>query len=161
MALVTAVFAVLAIGWATGAPAQAAGFNSINVLGGHHCLDNATQDSAKLQMWNCTGGAEQKWLEEFNSRSFLYTFINQDTGRCMTAPSSGTGTVVMLTCNAAAANQQWNIFLSATLPAGQYEIWQNASSGFCLHTSSVGDGNLVDTAPCSTLSLNQRWHTQV
>lgn len=109
-ALVTAVLAMLALAWAGGSSAQAAGFTPINVWNSSHCLDNATENAAKLQMWSCTGGAEQKWLEGFNTQTSLFTFTNQNTGRCITAPASGTGTVTMAFCNAAAANQQWRVY---------------------------------------------------
>ncbi|MER5428501.1 ricin-type beta-trefoil lectin domain protein [Streptomyces sp. NPDC002588] len=163
VALVSAVFAVLAIGWAAGAPAQAVGFAPINVWNGNHCLDNATENASKLQMWNCTGGPEQRWLSVDNSQTSLFTFTNQNTGRCITAPSSGTGTVTMAVCDAAATNQQWRVFFADNPlgpPSGWYDVWQNASSGFCLYTTTVANGNLIRTAPCTAASLNQRWHLQ-
>ncbi|MFE9597331.1 RICIN domain-containing protein [Streptomyces hokutonensis] len=162
-ALVTAVLAILALAWAGGSPAQAAGFTPINVWNSSHCLDNATENAAKLQMWSCTGGAEQKWLEGFNTQTGLFTFTNQNTGRCITAPASGTGTVTMAFCNAAATNQQWRVYFADNPlgpPSGWYDVWQNVSSGYCLSTPSVGNGTLIQTTPCDPSDQYDRWHQQ-
>jgi hypothetical protein len=161
-ALLATAFAVLAISMA-GTPAQAAGFTPINVWNSSHCLDNATENAAKLHMWSCTGGSEQRWLEGFNTSTGLFTFTNQHTGRCITAPASGTGTVTMAFCNAAAANQQWRVLYAAnpsTPSAGWYQVWQNVSSGYCLNTPSVGNGTLVQTWPCDISDHYQKWHQQ-
>jgi hypothetical protein len=48
LALVTAGSAMLAVA-AAGAPAHASGFSPINVWNSSHCLDNATENNAKLQ----------------------------------------------------------------------------------------------------------------
>ncbi|MBD0742698.1 hypothetical protein BG418_14580 [Streptomyces sp. CBMA152] len=162
LALVTAVFAVLVIAM-TGAPAHADGFSPINVWNSSHCLDNATENAAKLQMWSCTGGSEQKWLEGFNTQTGLFTFTNQHTGRCITAPASGPGTVVMAFCNAADPTQQWNVFFADNPngpPSGWYDVWQNASSGLCLSTPSVRNGTLLQTTPCDPSDQYDRWHQQ-
>lgn len=161
-ALLTAVLALLALSMAS-APAQAAGFTPINVWNSSHCLDNATENAAKLHMWSCTGGSEQRWLQGANTTTQMFTFTNQHTGRCITAPASGTGTVVMGVCNAGATTQQWRALYVAnpTSPsAGWYVIWQNRSSGYCLSTPSVGNGTLVQTWPCDIDDHYQKWHQQ-
>src|SRR5664279_736524 len=152
-ALVTAVLAMLAIAVAAGAPAQAAGFSPINVWNSSHCLDNATEDDAKLQMWRCTGGSEQKWLEGFNSQTDTFSFTNQHTGRCITELAWGAGTVTIEPCDAAATatTQQWRVFFAdnpVNPPAGWYDVWQNVSSGRCLSTNSVRNGTVLETTPC-------------
>jgi hypothetical protein len=161
-ALVTAVLPMLAI-TVVGTPAQAQGFSPINVWNSSHCLDNATENASKLQMWSCTGGSEQKWLEGFNSQTGLYTFFNQHTGRCIAAPASGDGTVTMEFCDAAATNQQWNVYFADNPlgpPSGWYQVWQNAASGLCLATSSVRNGTLPQTLPCDPSDQYFRWHQQ-
>ncbi|MET7298528.1 ricin-type beta-trefoil lectin domain protein [Embleya sp. NPDC005575] len=161
-ALVTAVSAMLAVTVA-GSPAQAAGFSPINVWNSSHCLDNATENAAKLQMWSCSGASEQKWLEGFNTQTGLFTFTNQRTGRCITAPASGAGTVTMAFCNAAATTQQWRVYYAdnpSGPPSGWYDVWQNVSSGLCLSTPSVANGTLVKTTPCDPSDLYDRWHQQ-
>jgi hypothetical protein len=162
LALVTAALAMLAIAVA-GAPAQAAGFTPINVWNSSHCLDNATENAAKLQMWSCTGGSEQRWLEGFNTQTGLFTFTNSNTGRCITAPASGAGTVTVQFCDAAATTQQWRVFFADNPlgpPSGWYDVWQNVSSGLCLSTPSVRNGTLVQTTPCDPSDQYDRWHQQ-
>ncbi|WP_234386083.1 RICIN domain-containing protein [Streptomyces sp. ERV7] len=162
LGLVTAVSAVLVTGL-TGPPAQAVGFTRINVWNSTHCLDNATQNAAKLQMWSCGSGSEQKWLEGFNTQTALFTFTNQRTGRCITAPAWGPGTVTVQFCNAADPTQQWRVFAADNPngpPSGWYDVWQNASSGYCLSTPSVGNGTLVQTTVCDPSDQYDRWHTQ-
>ncbi|TDU01680.1 ricin-type beta-trefoil lectin protein [Streptomyces sp. 846.5] len=162
LALGTAVPALLAVVLA-GPPAQAAGFTPINIWNSSHCLDNATENASKLQMWNCTGGSEQRWLEGFNTQTGLFTFTNQHTGLCITAPAWGTGTATMQFCDAGAANQQWSVFAAdnpVNPSAGWYDVWQNASSGYCLTTPSVGNGTLVQTTACDPADHYDRWHQQ-
>ncbi|MGH4031735.1 hypothetical protein ACQB60_22695 [Actinomycetota bacterium Odt1-20B] len=84
-ALVAALLAVLAMAMAS-APAQAAGFTPINVGKSSHCLDNATENASKLDF-----------------QAGLFTFTNARTGRCITAPASGAGTVTVQFCDASAA----------------------------------------------------------
>ncbi|MFF0744774.1 RICIN domain-containing protein [Streptomyces sp. NPDC004111] len=160
--LVGTAFTVLAVA-VTGAPAQAAGFTPINIWNSTHCLDNATQNASKLQMWSCSGASEQKWLDGFNTQTGLFTFTNQRTGRCITAPASGAGTVTVQFCNAAAATQQWRVFFADNPngpPSGWYDVWQNVASGLCLSTPSVGNGTLVQTTSCDPSDLYDRWHKQ-
>ncbi|MEU4345951.1 ricin-type beta-trefoil lectin domain protein [Streptomyces sp. NPDC023838] len=162
LALVTAGLAVLAIG-VTGTPAQAAGFTPINVWNSSHCLDNATQNASRLQMWSCSGATEQKWLEGFNTQTSLFTFTNQRTGLCITAPAWGPGTATMAFCNAADPSQQWRVFYADNPngpPSGWYDVWQNVSSGYCLSTPSVGNGTLVQTITCDASVRYERWHQQ-
>ncbi|WP_329463609.1 RICIN domain-containing protein [Streptomyces sp. NBC_01431] len=162
IAFVTAVLAILAIA-ATGSPAQAAGFSPINVWNSGHCLDNATENAARLQMWSCTGGSEQKWLEGFNTKTGLFTFTNQHTGGCITAPASGSGTVTVAFCDAAATTQQWRVYFADNPngpPSGWYDVWQNVSSGLCLSTPSVGNGTLLQTTQCDPSRQYDRWHQQ-
>ena len=161
-ALVSAVLAVLAISAAT-SPAQADSYSNINVWNSSHCLDNATENAAKLQMWSCSGGSEQRWLEGYNTQTGSFTFTNQRTGRCVTAPAWGSGTVTMQFCDGAATTQQWRVYFADNPfgpPSGWYDVWQNVSSGLCLSTPSVGNGTLVQTTPCDPSDLYDRWHQQ-
>ena len=162
LALLTTALAMLAVA-VGGTPAHAAGFTRINVWNSSHCLDNATENASKLQMWSCGSGSEQKWLEGFNTQTGLFTFTNSHTGRCITAPAAGSGTVTVEFCNAAATTQQWRVFFAdnpVSPPAGWYDVWQNVSSGLCLSTPSVGNGTLVRTIDCDSSVLYERWHQQ-
>lgn len=161
LALFTGVLAMLVIA-VIGTPAQAAGFSPINVWNSTHCLDNATENSAKLHMV-VLGGSEQKWLEGFNTQTGLFTFTNQRTGRCITAPAWGSGTVTVEFCNAAAPTQQWRVFFADNPngpPSGWYDVWQNVSSGLCLSTPSVRNGTLLQATACDPSNQYYRWHQQ-
>ncbi|GGP54240.1 RICIN domain-containing protein [Streptomyces melanogenes] len=161
-ALFTVALAMLSVA-AVGTPAQAAGFSPINVWNSTHCLDNATENASKLHMWSCTGGSEQKWLEGFNTQTGLFTFTNQRTGRCITAPAWGSGTVTVEFCNAAATTQQWRVFYADNPngpPSGWYQVWQNVSSGLCLSTPSVRNDTLLQATACDPSNQYYRWHQQ-
>jgi hypothetical protein len=161
-AVAATLVALLAIA-VVATPAQAAGFTPINVWNSSHCLDNATENAAKLQMWSCSGGSEQRWQEGFNSQTGLFTFINQRTGRCITAPAFWAGTVTMAFCDAAATTQQWRVYAAGNPfgpPSGWYDVWQNVSSGYCLSTPSVGNGTLIQTSVCDPNDQYDRWHQQ-
>jgi Ricin-type beta-trefoil lectin domain len=162
IALVTAPLAMLAITMAA-APAQAAGPTPINAWNKNNCLDNATENASKIQMWSCTGGSEQKWLEGSGTQTSLFTFTNSHTRWCITAPAVGAGTVTMAPCDAAATTQQWRVFFADNPlgpPSGWYDVWQNAASGLCLETPSLRNGTVLQTAPCDASNLLQRWHQQ-
>ena len=88
-ALAATVTAVVPAAVLSGAPAHATGFTEIGIHSSSHCLDNATENSFVLQMWSCTGGSEQKWLEGFNTNTGNFTFTNQHTGLCVSAVGTG------------------------------------------------------------------------
>jgi hypothetical protein len=161
LALVTAMAAMLAIAL-TGAPAQAAGFTPINVWNSSHCLDNPTSDQTKLQMWSCNGSSPQRWLEGFNTATGMFTFTNQNSGRCIAAPATGEGTMTVQFCDAGATNQQWNVYFADNPVGGEgwYDVWQNVASGLCMTTPSVGDGTAARATTCDPSDRYDRWHEQ-
>lgn len=154
LALVTAALTVPVIALA-GAPAQAAGFSPISIWNSSHCLDNATENAAKLQMWKCTGGPEQKWLAEFLPGS-MYRFVNQNTGRCITGPTAAHPGLWMDECNLLPDTQKWRILYEE--PRGLFKVWQNASNGQCMTTSSVANGTQPQTTTCNISAAYERWH---
>ena len=133
----------------------------IRVFGSTHCLDNATENSTKLQMWDCTGHAEQNWSPVFNGTTQNFAFKNENTGLCITAPGSGGGTVVMAGCGGA-STQQWTLIYENTPSQqvdGAYSVWESASApGWCLNTNSVGNGTAIRTWPCDITDHYQKWH---
>ncbi|MEV5958232.1 RICIN domain-containing protein [Streptomyces sp. NPDC051987] len=158
-ALVVAILAALGIALA-GTPAQAASTTEIWILNTRACLDNATENAGKLQMWNCTGGAEQQWAELFNNQTGTVMFVNQNTQWCITAPS-GAGSVVMRPCDTSAPTQQWGTALTST-PVGQptalFFVIKSAASGLCLWTNTVANGTVPSMAGCGPDgSFNERW----
>ncbi|GGN46504.1 RICIN domain-containing protein [Streptomyces kronopolitis] len=154
LALVTAALTMLVIALA-GAPAQAAGFNTMSIWNSSHCLDNATENASKLQMWNCTGGPEQKWLAEFLPGS-MYRFVNQNTGRCITGPTAAHPGLWMDECNLLPDTQKWRVFYEE--PRGLFKVWQNVGNGLCMTTSSVANGTQPQTTTCNSAAAYERWH---
>ncbi|MFJ6789588.1 RICIN domain-containing protein [Streptomyces angustmyceticus] len=154
LALVTAALTVPVIALA-GAPAQAAGFTTMSIWNSSHCLDNATENAAKLQMWNCTGGPEQKWLAEFLPGS-MYRFVNQNTGRCITGPTAAHPGLWMDECNLLPDTQKWRVFYAE--PRGLFKVLQNVSNGQCMTTSSVANGTQPRTTACDSSAAYERWH---
>ena len=161
MAPVIGLLAMLAT-TAAGAPAQAAPFPTpINVWNTNNCLDNATENAAKVQVWSCNGGSQQKWTEGFNASTSTFFFMNSRTQLCVAAPA-GAGTVTMASCDGSAA-EQWQVFFADNPlgpPSGWYDVWENFASGLCLATPSLSNGTVLQTAPCTASSLLQRWHEQ-
>jgi hypothetical protein len=157
-ALVTAVLVTLTLGLAA-TPARADAYSPMKIWHSTHCLDNATQDSARLQMWSCSGALEQNWFDSLTSNGF-YTFRNQRTQRCITAQLFNGGPVTMQPCSAA-GNQQWRL-RDLGNPTGQqtdfYFIWQSASSGLCLTTPSVGNGTVPRTTECDPSDPYDLWN---
>jgi hypothetical protein len=137
---------------------------TVRVWGSSHCIDNATQNAETLQMWNCTGGPEQKWADTPDSINGVgtgtFSLVNQNTGYCMDAPAQGDGTVVMGPCTSS-STQQWTTLFAANpspFTNGSYAVIQNVSSEQCLNTNSVANGTLLRTWPCDTTDHYQKWH---
>jgi hypothetical protein len=140
------------------APAQASSFLEMKIWNSSHCLDNATEDNLKLQMWRCTGVSEQRWSLSFDSQTGTYSFTNQRTRWCIQAPGVE-GTIFMNPCDPTLTTQQWTIVVvGAESPGGSYTVWRNKFSGLCLTTPSVGDGTPPRAAVCDTSDQYDRWH---
>lgn len=97
------------------------------------CMDvtgNSMTAGARVQIWDCHGGANQKW--EFTASGELRTFGGT---RCLDAKGQGTanGTPVSsYTCNGQ-ANQQWRYNANGTI--------QGSQSGLCLDVTSASNAN--------------------
>ncbi|SEE35315.1 Ricin-type beta-trefoil lectin domain-containing protein [Streptomyces sp. 3213] len=158
-ALVVAFLAAMGIALA-GTPAQAATTTEIWILNTTSCLDNATENAGKLQMWHCTGGPEQQWIQEYNGTKGTWMFMNERTKWCITAPSAGAGSVVMSPCDTSLDTQQWGTALTNT-PAGQpfavFFLISNYTSHLCLWTDSGSNGTVPAMAGCGPGSYNERW----
>jgi hypothetical protein len=141
-----------------GAPAQASSFLEMKIWDSSHCLDNATEDASKLQMWRCSGASEQRWSVPFNSQNGTYSFINERTRRCVQAPGVQ-GPIFMNSCDSANTTQQWTIVVAgAESPGGSYIVWRNNFSGLCLTTPSVADGTRPRAAVCDPSDQYDKWH---
>jgi hypothetical protein len=161
--IAAAAVAALAVAF-TAAPANAAnGFKSISISGTDNCLDNATQDAAKLQMWKCSGAQEQNWAQGLNAETSAFTFINQHTGNCITGPEAANGLATMTLCDPAALNQRWTVFYANNPPgskAGWFQVYRNVASGLCLTTPSSANGTVLRTTTCDSSDINDRWSTR-
>jgi hypothetical protein len=96
------------------------------------CVDvpnSSTANGTQVQLWDCTGGSQQRWT---------YTAAKQLTvygTKCLDAYGQGTsnGTpVVIWDCNGG-ANQQWNVNANGTITGVQ--------SGLCLDANGAGTAN--------------------
>jgi hypothetical protein len=146
------------------APAQASSsYSPVNVWNTSHCLDNATENNSKVQIWRCTGGREQNWSISLDPSGDWFTFKNQNTQWCLAAPALGTPTAFMEPCDPNSVNQRWDIdFADNPLgpPSGTYDLWQSELTGFCLSLNSIGDGNSLYMNNCDPSDQYDRWHQQ-
>ncbi|MFC0106054.1 ThuA domain-containing protein [Kibdelosporangium aridum] len=112
---------------------------------GGKCVDvngSSTADGTKVQLWTCSGGANQAWAR--SGQTF------QSLGKCLNVSGGGTadGTVVQLwTCNGSSA-QNWSVESDGTIRNGTKCL--DATGG-----SSV-DGTQLIIWTCNG-GTNQRW----
>ena len=112
------------------------------------CADDngqSTANGAKIQIWDCTGGANQQWTVEPGGTLQVY-------GKCLdiTGANYTNGTLIELwQCNGG-ANQQWQAS-NGTLV--------NPASGKCLDdpNSNTANGTQLDLWTCNG-GANQQWH---
>ncbi|MFB9238650.1 ricin-type beta-trefoil lectin domain protein [Plantactinospora siamensis] len=117
-------------------------------VGSNRCLDDpngGTTNGVQLQIWDCTGGAGQRWTYTGSGQL-------QVVGKCLDAYNNQTsaGTKVILwDCNGQ-TNQQWRMNSDGTVTGVQ--------SGLCLDVTgaATGNGALVELWTCNGQS-NQRW----
>jgi endo-1,4-beta-xylanase len=117
--------------------------------GSGRCLDvtgASTSNGARLQLWDCNGGANQRWTSTSSRQLMVYG------NKCLDASGQGTtnGTAVIIwDCNGQ-ANQQWNINTNGTITGVQ--------SGLCLDASGAGtaNGTRIQLWSCSG-GANQQW----
>ncbi|KWV31285.1 esterase [Micromonospora rifamycinica] len=113
------------------------------------CLEvpNAsTTNGVQTQLWDCAGGAGQRWTRTSGRQLTVYGT------KCLDASGSGTGNgtpVIIWDCHGG-ANQQWNVNANGTVT--------NAQSGLCLDANAAGTGNgtRIILWSCNG-QANQRW----
>ena len=107
-----------------------------------------TNDGTRLQLYDCTGGWNQRWSSTNN------TFVNPQSGKCLNVSGGATanGTAVNLwTCNGSGA-QRWQLQSNGNLV--------NTQSGRCLDAVNRGTGNgtLLQIYDCvAGGQSNQQW----
>ncbi|MER5639129.1 non-reducing end alpha-L-arabinofuranosidase family hydrolase [Kitasatospora sp. NPDC002227] len=129
--------------------AQAATTGALRGTGSGRCLDvqNAAQsDGAALQIYDCSGGANQQWTLTSGNQLTVYG------NKCLDVPGHATtaGTRVQIWSCSGGANQQWRVNSDGTI-AG-------VESGLCLDVTGAGtaNGTAVELWNCNGRS-NQQW----
>ncbi|GAB2791295.1 ThuA domain-containing protein [Amycolatopsis magusensis] len=118
----------------TGGPIVGIGSKCVDVNGG------STTDGAKVQLWTCSGGANQAWTRTGQ--------VFQALGKCLNANGTADGALVQLwTCNGS-SSQNWSVQADGTLRNG----------GKCLDANggASADGTQLITWTCNG-GTNQRW----
>jgi lysophospholipase L1-like esterase len=130
------------IGDTTGTPTSGA---LVGAASGR-CLDvpnGNTTNGTQPVIWDCNGGANQKWAASGQTLQAL--------GKCLDSPTNATaGTKVQLWDCSGGANQRWNRNSNGTI--------SNVASGLCLDVNgnSTAAGSLVLLWTC-TAAANQIW----
>ncbi|MER6118076.1 non-reducing end alpha-L-arabinofuranosidase family hydrolase [Streptomyces sp. NPDC001743] len=146
----TAVLSALdAAGPAPVTPADGTGGGEIKGAASGRCIDvpdSTTVNGAQVQLWECSGQANQRWTH--TAAKQLTTYGN----KCLDAKNKGTanGTeVVIWDCNGG-ANQQWNVNSDGTITGVQ--------SGLCLDAvgAATANGTKIQLYTCASAS-NQKW----
>ncbi|MFD8718908.1 arabinofuranosidase catalytic domain-containing protein [Streptomyces sp. NPDC059629] len=128
------------------------GTSALHAVGAGKCLDvpgSSTTAGTQLQIWDCSGGANQTWTRTSSNQLTVYSGSSQ---MCLDAydnqTSAGTK-VVTWPCNGG-ANQQWQVNSDGTVTGTQ--------SGLCLDVTgaSTANGALAELWPCNGGS-NQQW----
>jgi poly(3-hydroxybutyrate) depolymerase len=119
--------------------------------GSGRCVDITgfnTNDGNRLQLYDCTGGWNQKWSYTNN------TFVNPQSGKCLNVSGGATanGSAVNLwTCNGSGA-QRWQVQSNGNIV--------NTQSGRCLDAVGRGtsNGTLLQIYDCvAGGQSNQQW----
>ncbi|CAG7612337.1 RICIN domain-containing protein [Actinacidiphila bryophytorum] len=124
----------------------------LHAVGAGKCLDvpnSTTTAGTQLQIWDCSGGANQVFTRTSGNQLTVYSGSSQ---MCLDANGNGTtaGTkVIIWSCNGQ-TNQQWNVNSNGTVTS--------ALSGLCLDVTgaSTANGALAELWTCNGGS-NQQW----
>jgi hypothetical protein len=125
------------------------GTSILRGVGSNRCLDvpnSSTTDGTQLQIFDCTGAANQTWTLDSSKQLLVYGSKCLDVaGQSTTAGAK----VEIWTCNGG-ANQQWNINSNGTITGVQ--------SGLCLDVTSgaTANGTKIETWTCNG-GANQQW----
>lgn len=133
-------------------PAQASGvFSNINRLNSTQCLDSATENDSKLQMWHCDSGDDEQWLA-FRAANGKNLLVNRRNGMCVTAPGGVGHAVTLQLCNSDAPNQQWS---GVTGPSASR--WMNIAARGCLWAQNPQNRAALVLGDCGASDLRLYW----
>lgn len=128
------------------------GTGPLHAVGAGKCLDvpnSSTTAGTQLQIWDCSGGANQTWTRTSSNQLTVYSGSSQ---MCLDAYDNQTtaGTKVVTWPCHGGANQQWQLTSDGTVTGLQ--------SGLCLDvtSASTANGALAELWPCNGGS-NQQW----
>ncbi|MFE4869251.1 non-reducing end alpha-L-arabinofuranosidase family hydrolase [Streptomyces sp. NPDC056682] len=148
LAAVVTVLIALAATLVAG-PAQAATTGALRGVGSSRCLDvpNSSQsDGTYLQIWDCSGNANQQWTATDSGQLTVYG------NKCLDVPGHATaaGTRVQIWSCSGGANQQWRVNADGTIVG--------VESGLCLDVTGAGtaNGTAGEIWTCNGGS-NQKW----
>jgi len=144
---------ITAAGYSNSSGSGGTGTGALHAVGAGKCLDvpnSSTTAGTQLQIWDCSGGANQTWTRTSSNHLTVYSGSSQ---MCLDAYNNQTsaGTkVVTWPCNGG-ANQQWQVNADGTVTGTQ--------SGLCLDVTgaSTANGALAELWTCNGGS-NQQWN---
>jgi poly(hydroxyalkanoate) depolymerase family esterase len=119
-------------------------------VGAGKCLDvpgSTTNNSTRLQIWDCHGGTNQQWTRSTADELTVYSGSSK---RCLDAEGAGTtpGTAVIIYSCHGGTNQKWHVNSDGSVTGVQ--------SGLCLEVASTANGAAARLGTCNGTS-NQRW----
>ncbi|MFI0900382.1 RICIN domain-containing protein [Streptomyces sp. NPDC020983] len=124
------------------------------------CLEVAdwrTDNGAPVRQWDCTGGANQKWVPA----GFYYawnTYVNVYSGKCLEIADWRTdnGAPARQWDCTGGANQKWAI--SSSGGDSTYGLLKNYNSYRCVVVQGVQNGNTAFQYDCDDWYADQIWH---
>ncbi|MFI5820133.1 arabinofuranosidase catalytic domain-containing protein [Streptomyces rishiriensis] len=129
------------------------GTGALHAVGAGKCLDvpnSSTTAGTQLQIWDCSGAANQTWTHTSSDQLTVYGGSGQ---MCLDAYGNQTsaGTKVVTWPCSGGANQQWRLNSDGTVTGVQ--------SGLCLDVTgaSTANGALAELWSCNGQS-NQQWN---
>jgi hypothetical protein len=149
---------------AVAAPAQASDsirIRHFNPNGtANYCVDLRSQDNVTVQLWTCSGAAEQNWDEETVFRNGVaYTDFIGKTGLCIAPNDSTSGSG--LTMHACGLDDTlWsNADFGQTPAGGSWDSIRNFHTGLCMNLviDRNANGQPIDDEPCSPVLASQWW----
>ncbi|MBB6038629.1 ricin-type beta-trefoil lectin domain protein [Phytomonospora endophytica] len=129
-----------------GSPGAQAGATIVGAQSGR-CVDvpgSSTANGVQVQLWDCHGGANQRWTYTSDRR------LTGNGGKCLDAAGSANGAAVVLwDCNGQ-ANQRWSLNADGSVTG--------LASGLCLDVSgaATANGSKIQLWGCWG-GANQRW----
>uniref|UniRef100_UPI0005BCC947 endo-1,4-beta-xylanase n=1 Tax=Streptomyces sp. NRRL F-5123 TaxID=1463856 RepID=UPI0005BCC947 len=127
--------AVAALGGSSTTTPPPGGGGALHAVGAGKCLDvpnSSTTAGTQVQIWDCSGGANQSWTRTSSGQLAVYSGGSQ---MCLDAYNNQTspGTKVEIwSCNGG-ANQQWSVNSNGTVTGTQ--------SGLCLDVTGASTAN--------------------